>query len=198
MNIVFDLGGVVVRWEPDAIVASVFDDPDERRLARAEIIGHPDWLELDRGTLEYDVAVKRAAARTGLTEDAVDELLSRVPASLVVIPETVELMRRLKARGHSLFCLSNMQHASIEYIERTYTFWDLLSGGVISCRTRLCKPEREIYEHLLVEHGLHAADTIFIDDVEANVFAARQLGIGGIRFENAQQCERELRELGCL
>ena len=51
MNIVFDLGGVVVRWEPEILIADAFDDPEVRRVVHLEFVGHPDWLELDRGTL---------------------------------------------------------------------------------------------------------------------------------------------------
>ncbi len=51
LNIVFDLGGVVLTWQPDAIIASAFDDPATRAIVRREILDHPDWHELDRGTL---------------------------------------------------------------------------------------------------------------------------------------------------
>ena len=52
MNVVFDLGGVVVRWQPDVLIASVFDDAELRARVRREIIDHADWLALDRGVLE--------------------------------------------------------------------------------------------------------------------------------------------------
>src|ERR1051325_684581 len=65
LNIVFDLGGVVVAWRPDEIVARAFADPATQQLVRREIIGHPDWLELDRGTLSWDTAITRGAERTG-------------------------------------------------------------------------------------------------------------------------------------
>ena len=52
LNLIFDLGGVVVRWDPAAIIASVFDDEDLRARVREGVFAHPDWLELDRGTLD--------------------------------------------------------------------------------------------------------------------------------------------------
>lgn len=198
MNLVFDLGGVVVRWEPEAIIASVFADPQVRAVVRAGVFGHADWLELDRGMLPREQAIARAAQRTGLAEADLDRLLRQVPPALVAIPETVDLLYRLKARGYPLFCLSNMHHASIEHLEQAYGFWEVFSGAVISCRLQLCKPEPGIYAHLLETYGLDPADTVFIDDTEVNLAAAAALGIRTIRFENAAQCESELQALGVI
>ena len=198
MNLVFDLGGVVVRWDPEAIIDGVFKDEAVKAKVRQAVFEHADWLELDRGTLGRDEAIERAARRSGLAAEDIKRLLHAVPPSLAVFPDTVELLYRLKRKGHPLYCLSNMHFASIEYLEREHTFWDVFEGRVISCRLQLCKPEPGIYEHLLREFGLKAEDTLFIDDVQKNLDAAAKLGIHTLRFENATQCERELRARGLL
>jgi putative hydrolase of the HAD superfamily len=198
LNLVFDLGGVVVRWDPDAIIAGVFADPETRSKVRAGVFGHADWLELDRGTLGREDAIARAANRTGVAAHEIKRLLHAVPPSLIVFPDTVELLYRLRAKGHPLYCLSNMHFASIEYLERMHTFWDVFDGAVISCRLQLCKPESAIYAHLLKSYGLKAEETLFIDDVQVNLDAAARLGIRTLKFENAAQCERELRSLALL
>lgn len=187
-----------MRWDPDAIIAGVFSDPNIHSKVKAGVFSHPDWLELDRGTLPREDAIRRAAQRTGIAEAELKRLLLAVPPSLVVFPETVELLYRLKSKGYPLYCLSNMHFASIEYLEKTHTFWDVFDGAVISCRLQLCKPEASIYEHLLRTYGLDAKDTLFIDDVQKNLDAAAQLGIKTLRFKNAAQCERELHALGLI
>jgi len=196
LNIVFDIGGVVVKWEPEFIVAKYFADPEIRAVVRREIIDHPDWLELDRGTLGQNDAIARAARRTGLARAEVAEFLRQVPSELVAVPETVNLMQRLKLVGHILYCLSNMPFASIEHLENTYSFWELFAGKVVSCRLNVCKPDPAIYEYLLETFELDSAATVFIDDIEANLVTAAQLGMQTIRFENPLQCEHELRRLG--
>ena len=198
MNIVFDLGGVVVAWRPEEIVARAFVDPTTQAVVSRDIIGHPDWLELDRGTLTIEAAVDRAARRTGLSEVDVRSFIEGVPAALIADGDVVALLRRLHAAGHDLYCLSNMPSFSMEHLERTYDFWHLFRGKVISSRIGHCKPERAIYEHLLRTYDLDPSGTLFIDDVEANVVAAATLGMQAIRFESLRQCEAELRRLGCL
>ncbi len=198
MNLVFDLGGVVVRWDPEAIIDGVFNDESVKARVRQAVFEHADWLELDRGTLGREEAIARAARRSGLAAEDIKRLLHAVPPSLAVFPDTVELLYRLKRKGHPLYCLSNMHFASIEYLEREHTFWDVFEGRVISCRLQLCKPEPGIYEHLLREFGLKAEDTLFIDDVQKNLDAAAKLGIHTLRFETAAQCERELRARALL
>jgi len=198
MNIVFDLGGVVVTWEPDALIARAFPEPRAQVTVRREVLEHPDWVELDRGTLSRQEAASRAADRTGLSAVDVARFLQQVPASLVAIPETVDLLYRLRARGHTLFCLSNMQVPAIAHLENEYAFWEVFEGVVISCRVQLCKPEPEIYAHLLETYGLDRRDTVFIDDTAVNLAAAEGFGIRTIRFESPSQCERQLQALGCI
>jgi putative hydrolase of the HAD superfamily len=198
LNLVFDLGGVVLRWDPDAIIAGVFSDPKTRAKVKHGVFADPDWLELDRGTLDREDAIRRAARRTGVAEPEIRKLLYAVPPSLVAFPDTVELLYRLKAKRYPLYCLSNMHLASLEHIERAHRFWDVFDGTVFSCRLNLCKPEPAIYLHLLKAFGLKANETLFMDDVQVNLDAAAQAGIRTLRFENAAQCERELRALGLI
>ena len=198
MNVVFDLGGVVFDWQPDALVRRVFDDPEAQALARREIIGHPDWIELDRGTLALDQAIVRGAARTGLTDAAVARLFDAVPASLVPIEATIELVRAVNAAGHPLFVLSNMQLASADFLEKSHDIWGLFEGVVFSSRIQMVKPEAGIYKYLLTEHRLDPAETVFIDDISENLAAASAFGIRTLQFIDPVQCKTDLAKLNCL
>jgi len=197
-NIVFDLGGVVVTWDPQAIVAGLFAEPAVRSAVLTGIIGHADWVSLDRGTLSVEEAIERAVKRTGLSRAQVARFFTQLPHALVPVPEMIDLLYRLKRQSSRLFCLSNMHVAAIEELDRSYTFGEVFLGRVISCRVHLCKPEPAIYRHLLKEHDLDAGETIFIDDMEANLMPAARLGIRTIPFGHPRQCEKELHALGCI
>jgi putative hydrolase of the HAD superfamily len=200
MNLVFDLGGVVLTWNPEPLIHQMFPDADTRQQVKEEIFHHPDWAALDRGTLVRETAIQRAVSRTGLKTEDIAALMHRLPHLLVPIPQTIALIRRIKrTTDHKLFVLSNMHMASIRHVEQTSPrLGDLFDGMVISCYIQQVKPELEIYHYLLKQYGLHPADTVFIDDTQANLDAASTVGIQTIRFENPGQCERALQGMGCV
>ena len=104
MNIVFDLGGVVVNWLPDKLAATAFADPEQQQLCLDKIIGHPDWLALDRGSITLDQAIKNAHTRTGMSEESIADFFEMLGPSLTPKKDTVDLIQELSAaREHPLF-----------------------------------------------------------------------------------------------
>ena len=198
MNVVVDLGGVVLTWDPESIIAAVFVDPETRQKVEELIFDHPDWLELDRGTLELDEAIRRGAVRTGVPQAEIETLMRTVPQSLVPIPEMLEILPRIKEKGHNLFYLSNMHKPSINHLEKQYSFWDIFDGGVISCRVHLVKPEPGIFEKLIQQFGLDVRETVFIDDTKQHLDAAATMGMRTIKFSDPRQFENDLSALGCI
>jgi len=198
LNIIFDLGGVIIRWDPDDFAAHVFTDPETRKIARKYILDHDDWIEMDRGVLEKDEAIIRGVQRSGLPESEVHRLMHAVPSYLTPIKESVQLIQELKHYGNNLYVLSNLHPESIAHLEKEYSFLDMFDGRVISCRINKVKPELEIYQFLITKYNLDVNNTVFIDDVEINVKAAANIGLNPIHFKNINQCRRELEVLGCF
>jgi putative hydrolase of the HAD superfamily len=198
LNIVFDLGGVVFNWQPDKLISKVFDDPKTQELVRVEIFEHPDWVELDRGTLDVEQAIERGALRTKLPHSEIRKLMSEVPQSLTPIHESIDLLQSIRKTDNKFFILSNMQFPSIEHLERESSIWDMFDGIVISCRIQKVKPDIEIYQYLLNEHRLVAEETVFIDDTDVNLVAASTLGIKTIKFTSTPQCRQDLVNLKCI
>ncbi|WP_348685041.1 HAD family hydrolase [Aeromonas bestiarum] len=196
MAIIFDLGRVVVSWDPVAIVRSVLGSDDAEALAE-RLFNHPDWLEVDRGTLSLHTMARQAQGRTGLPAAQNLAILQAVPASLLPDPAMLTLIETLHGAGHRLYALSNMGHASIDWLEQ-HAFWRFFSGKVVSARVRMMKPEPDIYRYLLVSFDLKADECLFIDDSPANVAAAQALGIGGLVFTDVPSCRQQLLSLGYL
>jgi HAD superfamily hydrolase (TIGR01509 family) len=194
-NVIFDLGGVVIEWNPDRILASYYADPEMRAIMKTALFLHPDWLRLDRGTLNEADLLVRAAGRTGRPAAELSGLFDAVRESLHTKTETVALLEKLSARGVPLYCLSNMSSDIFAYLRERHSFWGVFRGIVISGDIKLMKPEREIFELLLQRYGLVAAETVFVDDNAPNVEAARALGIHPVWFKDVRQCEVELEKL---
>lgn len=198
MNVVFDLGGVLLSWNPQEILEKSFSDPAVREIARREVMMHPDWLEIDRGTYTFEQAIERFVASSGLEAEIIRGFMDNVPNFLTAKSETVDLLHRVKAAGNSVYCLSNMPGETFAFLEQNHDFWHAFDGLVISAHVGHCKPEPAIYHHLLGTFNLVANETVFIDDMPENIAAAKREGIHGIRFESAAQVERELKRLGAL
>lgn len=196
MAIIFDLGRVVVSWDPVGIVSSV-RGPQGADLLAERLFNHPDWLEVDRGTLSLHTMARQAQGRTGLPAAQNLAILQAVPASLLPDPAMLTLIETLHGAGHTLYALSNMGHASIDWLEQ-HAFWRFFSGKVVSARVRMMKPEPDIYRYLLVSFDLKAEECLFIDDSPANVAAAQALGIGGLVFTDVPSCRQQLLSLGYL
>jgi HAD superfamily hydrolase (TIGR01509 family) len=194
-NVIFDLGGVVIDWNPDRILTSYYADPEMRAVMKTALFLHPDWLQLDRGTLHETALLARAAARTGRPAAELEGLFAAVRESLHTKTETVTLLEKLSGRGVPLYCLSNMSSDIFGYLRERHSFWGVFRGIVISGDIQMMKPEPEIFEFLLRRYGLTATQTVFVDDSQPNVEAARGLGIHPVWFKSAEQCELELEKV---
>lgn len=207
MNLVFDFGAVVFSWKPVDLVAEFFPD-HAATYAQAgdlahQLFGHADWHAFDRGTATMADTVARSAARLGLAHAALTRLVACIGERLVPLPESAALVQQLQAmRGQAtpplgvplrLYYLSNMPVPYARALQRLHGFLNDFDGGVFSGDVQLIKPEPAIYQCLQSRYALEPEHTIFIDDLEANVLAARAQGWHGIHFQSANQLALDLR-----
>ena len=204
MNIVFDFGKVLFEWQPHALLARLLphrapDDAAAHAFVAEFFEGFGgDWGEFDRGMVEPDVLAERIARRTGLRLDEARAVIDAVPHALEPMAGMPALLERLGAAGHALYFLSNMPAPYADHLEANHAFLSLFRAGVFSARVKLIKPDPEIFAHATDAFGVDPADTLFIDDVQKNVDAARDAGWQAIRFDSAAQCAAELERLGVL
>ena len=201
MNIVFDFGGVVFRWQPLALLRETLpqrarDDEQARGVAAELFQGHSpqgDWGAFDRGEIEVATLAQRIARRTSLSEAEVLSFVDAVPGHLEPIFETVALLGRLKAAGHRLFFLSNMPAPFAEHLQRSHACMACFEDGVFSSQVRLMKPQPAIFQAAAQHFGLAPHELILIDDVAHNVDAARAVGWQALHFSGAAGCAEALR-----
>jgi len=194
-NVIFDFGGVLVNWQPEAIIAGFYAEPALRDAIRRHAFQHDDWLEMDRGTLDEPTVIRRFAARMARPEAEMVALFDHVRVSLTPIEPTVALLTELHGRGYRLYGLSNMSASIFAYLKSLHAFFDLFHGIVVSADVKSVKPEPAIYEHLRSRFALDFGESVFIDDLPRNVESARALGLPAIRFESTAQVRRELEPL---
>lgn len=181
-NIIFDLGGVVVEWNGKQVVESYTGNPKLVAYILENGLFKDYWNAYDKGILDRTALVQKASTLTGIAPEECDAFVEHVKRSLVSIPETAELIKDLSVRGYKLYCLSNMSADFYEYL-KTREVFRYFDGQVISALEHMVKPEREIYELILQRYHLKPEETLFIDDLEANVKAAQELGINTVHFK---------------
>jgi len=198
MNLIFDIGGVIVEWEPEKIVERFHPNKNVRHKILNQILRHSDWVEYDKGTLTLKETASRGALRTGLNYDLMESFMHSVPPNLKLKPETIDLIHQLKESGKKLYCLSNMNLESLNFLQKQYVFLELFDGRVLSCLIKMVKPEPEIFKYILTAFSLNLSETIFIDDSKLNIQAAGSIGIKSILFTDILQCKKDLGLLGAL
>jgi len=173
---VFDIGNVLIRWDPAQLYNRLIGDEAERRRFLAEICPQ-HWNEtFDRGApMEQGVAAH--AARHPAHADLIHAWWQRWPEMLgPAIEGSVACLRALRARGAKVYALSNFAADTFEIARTLYPFLDDFDGRVISAHVGSIKPEPEIYARLEAMAGLPPEALFFTDDSPANVAAARARG----------------------
>jgi 2-haloacid dehalogenase len=198
-TVVFDLGGVLVDWNPRYLLRKVMPGREaEMEALLADVLNHAWNLERDRGDSWAEAMEKNKIDYPGWA-DIFDLYTERWPETLGGSHEgTVEILRELKARGTPLYALSNWSAEMFPHAEAAYDWLQLFDGVVVSGRVGMIKPDREIFDHLLQRYDLQASDILFIDDHEPNVVAARSYGIRAHHFRGAAGLRAELEAEGLL
>jgi putative hydrolase of the HAD superfamily len=191
--VVFDAGGVLLKWDPPAVIARLYPEPELQAVIRRQIFEHQDWLEFDRGTYDEAAAAEHFARLSGRSAGEIRALIRATREALEPIEGTLALVDDLVAAGVHLYLLSNMPVSTFEFLLGRYRFFQHFKELVISGAILLVKPEPAIYQHLVDKTGIVPAESVFIDDVLKNVIAARECGLHAIQFRDPHSCRAELR-----
>lgn len=190
-NIVFDMGGVLINYDPEHFVQREDLPESDRALLLAAVFRSPEWPMLDRGTMDEEDMLPLALAR-------LPERLHAVARRLVLhweepvepIPGMADLVADCKAAGKRVYLLSNASRRQREYWPRIpgHACFD---GRVVSAFEGLVKPDPAIYRVLLERFALDPADCLFIDDMQKNVDGARAVGMQAVRFTGDVEALRQ-------
>ena len=196
-NIVFDLGNVLLRFKPAEDVPRLFGEANAGMLLNA-IFRTPEWIELDRGTLTDAQATEIFCQRHPQHARAIVDCMARRQEMLPPIESSVALLPRIKAHGYAMYYLSNYHASLFEIALAQNPFLALFDGGVVSSHVKLIKPDVAIYRALLERYELEAGETLFIDDLEANIAGAREAGLQTLHLPDCGTLEAELLRLAIL
>ncbi len=196
--VVFDLGGVLIDWDPRYLYRKLFAEPAEMETFLARICTS-DWHRAHDLGADITESCRRLAA---LHPGYAAEIMAWAERSEEMVAgqfdAAVTVLSDLKAAGVRCYALSNMEPDLFAVRQARFPFLEWFDGHVISGIEGVAKPDRRIFEILLRRHGLEPPATVFADDSAANVEAARELGIVALRYTSVGQLRQDLRALGLL
>jgi 2-haloacid dehalogenase len=194
--VVFDLGGVLIDWNPRYLYRHLFADAAEMEDFLARICTD-DWHR------EHDLGadIQESCQRLAMLHPEYRDMIMAwtehgEEMAAGQFDEAVDVLSELKATGMRCYTLSNMEHEILLIRYARFAFMNWFDGHVISGIEGVAKPDRRIFEILLERYGLEPQATAFIDDSTQNVEAARMLRINAVHYTSAQRLRHELRALG--
>jgi 2-haloacid dehalogenase len=197
-TVVFDLGGVLVDWNPRHLYRGMFED--ERAMEDfLTTVCTPAWNECQDAGRSIAEAEAELLQRHPKHETLIRAFYGQFDRMLAgPIQGTVAVLEELHARGTPLYALSNWSAETFAHARRRFPFLERFRGIVVSGEIRLIKPDPRIFRHLLDTHGLTAGDCVFIDDSAKNVAGARAAGLHAIHFRDPDSLRAELRNYRLL
>ena len=197
-NVIFDLGGVLIDWNPAYVYLEVFDGDQKKMEWFFDEICTMDWNEnqdagypLQQATEDRVKMFPQYAEWIRMYYGRWEEMLGNA------IEGTVDVLLKLIADpNYRVIALTNWSAETFPVALARFDFLHLFEGIVVSGTEKMRKPFPEIYHLALDRYGFKASETVFIDDNHRNIAASSALGIQSILFKNPDDLERELKEKG--
>jgi 2-haloacid dehalogenase len=195
-HIVFDIGKVLIHYDPDLPFSRLIPDPEERRWFFDNVCT-PAWnIEQDRGRTWEEAEELLLKTHPGHAENIRNFRLCWHEMVPHAYDDSVELMEGLIEAGHDVTLLTNWAADTFSEARGRFPFLERPRGVTVSGEIGMIKPERGIYDHHAKTFGLDPAASLFIDDSQKNVDGAKAAGWQALLFENAKTLEEDLERFG--
>ncbi|GGY13759.1 HAD family hydrolase [Paludibacterium paludis] len=195
-TVIFDLGGVLIDWNPRYLYRQIFADPGEMESFLSSVCNQA-WNEQQDAGRPWAEAVRELTARHPDHATAIAAYHERWPETLGgEIADTVDILSRLKTAGLRLYALTNWSAETFPVALERFAFLSWFAGIVVSGEERLIKPDPRLFEVMLSRYDIDRSRALFIDDSARNVAAAGNLGLRSLHFTDPDTLRRDLESAG--
>jgi 2-haloacid dehalogenase len=193
-NVIFDLGGVLIDWNPDKVYKDVFNNDSEKMIHFYTKICTQDWNENQDAGYPMAKATEERVELFPEYEKEIRMFYGRWDDMLGdQIQGTVDILKELSDDpNYKVVALTNWSHETFPKAIAKFSFLQWFEGILVSGEEKTRKPFPEIYELTLSKFNLKAGESLFIDDNLRNIEAARKFGIHSIHFQSPEQLNKEL------
>ena len=194
-HVIFDLGGVLIDWDPRYLFKKVFDDESEMNFFLSEVCS-PAWnIQQDAGR-SWQEAIRERTELYPKFENEIRMYYERWTEMLGgVIEGSLQILNELqRKKGADIYALTNWSEETFGYAVERYDFLSSFHGIVVSGIVKKIKPDPDIYFHLANTFNIDLKSSLFIDDNEQNILTAKKLGMHVIHFSTPEQLKQELEQ----
>ena len=198
-TVVFDLGGVLIDWDPRHLYRKMFNSDEAAMEAFLATVCSPEWNARQDAGRPFAEAVAQLVDAFPSERERIVAFHERWPETLGEgIAGTVAILGELHARAVPLYALSNWSAETFPIARERFPFLGLFDAIVISGQERISKPDPRLYRVLFDRHGLDPRDTVFVDDAPRNVEVAAEMGMHALHFTGPEPLRAALEALGLL
>ena len=196
-TIIFDLGGVLIDWNPRYVYRKIFKTEEETEWF-LENVTTAEWNENQDAGYPLHKATEELVAKHPEWEPEIKAYYGRWLEMLGdQIHETVKILHQLKKTGkYKLYALTNWSAETFPHALERFEFFKMFDGVVVSGEEKMKKPSAAFYKIIIDRYHLDPSKTIFIDDSLRNIKGAEAVGINGIHFQNPLQLKEALQQMG--
>jgi len=192
-NIIFDLGNVLISFRPSDFFDKKNYPANIKSTILSDIFGSKEWLMLDNGDINTSQAIDAIAAKSSLKKEEIVHIFNLRTEIMFPLDQNVRILPELRKQGFRLYYLSNFPLDIFDEVRNGYYFFTYFDGGIISADVKCSKPDRKIYEILMNLYTLDPAESLYIDDIDANVKGAESAGMNGFVTHGSVDISAELR-----
>lgn len=197
-TVIFDLGNVLVSWDPARLYRQIFADKGERGFFLQQVCSM-EWHMAQDGGRSPQEGTETLVKQYPHYEEPIRAFYTRWKEMFDgPIEGSVQVLRELKEKGYPVYALSNWNHELYEQTVADFPFLDWFDGKIISSEEGMKKPDENIYQLLFERYRINPKTAVFIDDNKANIETARRLGLHGILFTTPEALRQELQTLQLL
>ncbi|WP_339544649.1 HAD family hydrolase [Pseudomonas sp. RA_35y_Pfl2_P32] len=196
-TVVFDLGNVLIRWNPRNLYRKLFSDDEQAMETFLSEVCNTDWNERQDAGRPWQEAIDEAIARHPAQEALIRAYRERWEEMLGgALEETVEILEELHAKHVRLLALTNWSAETFPIALERFAFLNKFEGILVSGAEGIIKPAPQIFQRLKTRYQFEGHHAVFIDDHAPNIEGARREGFNALLFSNAEQLRKDLTTLG--
>lgn len=194
-NIIFDIGGVLLDYNPKTYLDKLNIEEGKRNELNDIIFHNQKWKDCLNGFITNSELIEYLIKENLKYKNEIEQILSKNNLKYMLPPkqEMIEYYKTLKQKEYKIYLCSNITEDTYNYIKDSFEIIQVADGGVFSCFENISKPNVGIYQKLIEKYNLDVEKSILIDDTKINIISANDIGLNGILFNNIEDIKKILK-----